>query len=164
MIRNGGSNFHARKLPSNDQDLPAAAVRVCKQAFKVSILAAVDDGDFWLRGQARWHNWATEIATADEKIVERAGVNLGVIGPHVYSPAIAVNELRPLDLAPEPELCIPTVPLQIPFEVLTDLPRTWELRVIALPRKVAELHGVLALVGKHERVNQSGTITFAQRP
>ena len=56
------------------------------------------------------------------------------------------------------------VSLEIPLKVATDLPRPGELGVVFLPGQVAELDGVLALVGNHLRMHHTAIVVLVQGP
>jgi len=120
--------------------------------------------DRYVGGEPRRHGGAAKVAAADQEVVEDPGVHIAAVRLHMNPPPIAVQQLRPHDPVREPNFCIPAVSLQIPLEVSPDLPSPRQFRGICLPREVAELHRVLALVGEHERVEQPGAVVLAQRP
>jgi len=170
MRRNGASNLHTRHLTADDQDLLAAVARfVTKQALQVPILAARHNWDRGRLGEAVRDDGLAKVARGDYEPLKGARL-LGPVGApeqHLPPRAAILHRVGPHDAGAQAQLKVRVaseIAVQVALEVLADLPRTRELGRGGIPGKVAEVHGVAALVGHHERMDQPARVRLGRRP
>lgn len=122
----------------------------------------MDDGNIRLTRNVRNNGLAKE-AGADEQVVEHAGLLFAGVGVDGDGPRAVASEIRLHNVVAELHVGA-LVAVQVALEVAADLPGAGELGLIRVPGEVAELDGVAALVGDHERVDEAGGVIAAGGP
>lgn len=169
MGGDSASNLDSRHLPTDDQDLPTIGPPFSKQALQVTVCAAVKDRYVAWPLQCFRDDGLSKEAGSNEDVVEYPTLFTFPIGLHNHIPSLGPSIAGCRIHNPGPQLDLKArLPRQIAAHVVTQIPShhpcQGKLWAAILPRVVAEMHRVLALVGHHHRVDLAVPVRAGSRP